>query len=104
MAWLGVPTQTKDSSVSRIASDWIARSAQPAGLGSGCDDFTDICFNDRRLPAIDQVDFGRERVDANDFMSIIGEASRRNCADISQSENANSHTYVLKAAAFPVWR
>jgi len=32
---------------------WIAGGAQSAALGSCCDDFTDICFNDGRLPAVD---------------------------------------------------
>jgi hypothetical protein len=68
----------------------IASSTQPARLDSGGHDFPDVCFNDGRLPAVDQVDFGRERVDPNDLMSVIGEATRRNGSDITQSKNADS--------------
>ncbi len=95
LAWLGVPTQTKDSSVSRIAFDGIAGSAQPARLDGGGYDFADVCFNDGRLPTVDQVDFGRERIDSDDFMAVIGEASRRNGSDITQSKNADSQNAYL---------
>ena len=75
--------------------DWIARGAQPAGLGSGCDDLTDFSFNDGRLPAIDEVDLGRERVDTNDLVSITRETPRRNGTDIAQSKNADSQNVCL---------
>jgi len=74
---------------------WITGSAQPAGLDSGGYDFPDVCFNDRRLPTVDQVDFGRERVDSNDLMSVIGEAPRGNGSDITQSKNADSQNAYL---------
>ena len=82
--------------------DWIARGAQPASLGSHCDDLTDVCLNDGRLSTIDQVDLGRERVDTNDFMSIIGETPRRNGADIAQSKNADSQDACLSRVVFRV--
>jgi hypothetical protein len=88
-AWLGVPTQTKDSSVSRIA--WSAR------LQGRRYDFTDICFNDGRLPTVDQIDLRRKRVDSNDFMSIIGEAARRHRPHITQPEDGNFHAVFLLA-------
>jgi hypothetical protein len=75
--------------------DRIAGGAQPAGRGSGGYDLTNVRFNDGRLPAIDQVDFGRERVDTDDFMSIICETPRRNGADIAQSKNADSQNAYL---------
>jgi hypothetical protein len=53
--------------------DRIAGGAQPAGSNSGCYDFSNVRFNDGRLPAVDPVYFGRERVDTNDFMSTIRE-------------------------------
>ena len=75
--------------------DRIAGSAQPARLDRGGYDFPDVCFNDGRLPTVDQFDFGRERVDSNDLMSIIGEAPRRNSSDITQSKNADSQNAYL---------
>lgn len=75
--------------------DWIAGSAQPAGLGSGRDDLADIGFNDGRLSTVDQIDFGGEWIHTNDFMSIIGETSRRDRSDITQSENADSQNPYL---------
>jgi len=96
LAWLGVPTQTKDSSVSRIA--WTGSLLeQPASLGGDCDDLTDVCLNDGRLSTIDQVDLGRERVDTNDFTSITRETPRRNCTDITQPEDANFRAVFLLA-------
>jgi hypothetical protein len=69
--------------------DWVTDSAQPARLGSGCYDLADICFNDGRLSTVDQIDFGGEGIDTNDFMSISSETSRRDRSDITQSENAD---------------
>ena len=80
--------------------DWIAGGAQPAGLGSGCDDLTDFSFNDGRLAAVDEVDLGRDRVDTNDLVSIMRETPRRNRPHIPQPEDANSHT-VLSARITP---
>jgi hypothetical protein len=53
-AWLGVPTQTKDSSVSRIASTGSLVARSRPSLDGGGYDFPDVCFNDGRLPAVDQ--------------------------------------------------
>src|ERR1019366_4522362 len=81
--------------------DWIAGGVQPAGSSSGGDDLTDVHFNDGRLATVDQVDFGRERVDPDDFMSIMGETPRRNRADITQSENADSQGGLSRVAIRP---
>jgi hypothetical protein len=73
LVWLGVPTQTKAPFRLADRLAWIAGGVQSAGVGSCCDDFSDICFNDGRLPAVAQSDLCRNRADSNDFMSIIGE-------------------------------
>ena len=75
--------------------DWIAGGAQSASLDGGRDDLADIGFNDGRLSTVDQIDFGGNWIDTNDFMSIIGETSRRNRSDITQSENADSQNPYL---------
>jgi hypothetical protein len=71
--------------------DWIARGAQPASLGSCRDDFSDICFNDGTLPAVDQIDLCPERVGSNNFMPIMGETARRKRPLVTQPEDANFH-------------
>src|ERR1700674_3842579 len=81
---------------------WIAGGTQPAGLGSGSDDFADVGFNDGRLPAVDQINLCRERVDTDNFMSIIGETSRRNRPHITQTEDANFHAVFLLARMTPL--
>ncbi len=88
--WLARCANTNEGQL-RLADcfDWVTGSAQPARLGSGCYDLADIRFNDGRLSTVDQIDFGRERIDTNDFMSIISETARRDRSDITQSENAD---------------
>jgi hypothetical protein len=75
--------------------DRIAGGAQPARRDSARYDLTNIRFNDGRLPAVDQVDFSRKRVDTNDLMSTVRETPRRNGADIAQSKNADSQDVCL---------
>jgi hypothetical protein len=49
---------------------WIEGGAQPARLGSGCYDLADVCLNNGRLPAVDQIDFSRDRVDHDDPFDV----------------------------------
>ena len=59
------------------------RGAQPARCDRRRDDLADFRLNDWRVAAVYQVYFGFDWVDTDDFMSVIGEASRRNRADIA---------------------
>ena len=95
LGWLGVPTQTKDSSVLLIASTGSPGGAKPARLDHGGNDFSNFRFNNGRVPAVDQLDFGRKRVNANHFMSLIGETSSGNRAHVAESKNANSQVSYL---------
>ena len=44
---------------------------------------TDVRFDNRRGAVVDQVDLGLDWIDADDFVSSVGEASRRYGADIA---------------------
>ena len=82
LAWCSDANEGQFRLTNRLA--WIASGPQSAGLDSCCDDFTDIFFNDGTLPAVVQIDRCRERVDSNNFMSIIGETARRHGPHITQ--------------------
>jgi hypothetical protein len=49
--------------------------AQPALSHTLRDDFVDVRLNNGGAPAIDEVDFGLNGVDPNDFVPIISQAS-----------------------------
>src|SRR5262249_4709682 len=93
LAWCPNANEGQFRLADRLA--WIAGGAQSTSLRSCCDNFTDLCFNDGRLPTVDQIDLCRNRVDSDDFMSIIGEATRRNCTDITQSKDTDSQDAYL---------
>ena len=87
-AWLGVPTQTNDSSVSRIADpDRWSRAA--SRFHGARDNFSDLRFNDWRLAGIDQINLGRDGIDANDFVTVIGKAPGRNRSNVTHSKDAD---------------
>jgi hypothetical protein len=54
---------------------WIFSRAQPARLDLCRDNFADLCFDNWRMPFVDQVYFGLDWIDANDFMSVVGQTS-----------------------------
>lgn len=62
---------------------WVRDGAQPARIDSGLNDLADLRFNNRGATLIDQVDFGLDGVDTEDFMSVVRETSRRHGADIA---------------------
>jgi hypothetical protein len=60
-----------------------------AGFDSRGDDFRDIGLDDRGLARVDQLDFGADRVHADDFVTISGKATRGNGSDVSQTKDAD---------------
>jgi hypothetical protein len=60
---------------------------------------TQSAGNDGTSAAVDQIDLCRKRVDSNDFRSIIGESTRRNCADITQPKDTDSQDAYLSRVA-----
>src|SRR5947207_11187818 len=64
---------------------------QPAGCDLPFDDRADVLFDDRAFALADEIDLCRLRIDADDFMTLLGQASRRNGPDVSQTPDAKLH-------------
>src|SRR6185369_5049589 len=60
----------------------VVRRAKPTGARGCLDDLIDFNFNNGRMTTADQVDFGPDRIDADDFVSLTCQAPRRNRANI----------------------
>ena len=64
---------------------------QPAGCDLPFDDPADVFFDDGAFARVDEIDLCRLRIDADDFMTLLGQASRRNGPDVSQTPDAKLH-------------
>src|ERR1700722_2412056 len=84
--------------INRLAG--IVGGPQTSGFHRGGNNLADFGFDDGRLPAVDEVGFGENRVDSNHFVSIIGQASRRNRAHVPQTEDAN---YQKRSLSRLIW-
>ena len=68
--------------------DRIDGSAKPACFDGVGNDFPNFCFDNGRLSTVDQVNFGRKRVNTNDFMSVVGETPRGNRTHVTEAKDA----------------
>lgn len=57
--------------------------AQTAGSNTGFDQFSDLGFDDRGQPLVDQIDFGLHRINAGDGVAVLGQAACRYGADVT---------------------
>jgi len=59
-------------------------------------------FYDGAFAGVDEIDLGRFRIDADDFMTFLGQASRRNGPDVSKAQTLSfmtaSHSYALQSS------
>jgi hypothetical protein len=68
--------------------DWIGRRRQPPGRHLQFYDPVYVLFDDRSLAGVDEIDFPRFRIDTDDFMAFLGQATRRNGPDVSKTPDA----------------
>src|SRR5207302_4186133 len=64
---------------------------QPAGCDLPFDDRADVLFDYGAFALSDEIDLWRLRIGADDFMTLLGQASRRNGPDVSQTPDAKLH-------------
>jgi len=67
----------------------IVCSPKPTGTDSLGEDFTDFGFDDGGFAGVYQIDFRAERIYANDFVPFTRKATGGNCANVTQTEDAN---------------
>src|SRR5260370_56480 len=89
LAWLGVPTQTKESSVSLMALGLVVGGAQPTRTNIRCNDLIELRFDNRRSAVVYQFNLFLNRVNTDDFLAVICETSRRHRTGVAQSKNAD---------------
>ncbi len=68
---------------------------QPALLNARGDQLVDFSLDNGRSSAANQVDLSLDRINTDDFMTFTGQASRRHCADIPQSEDTDFQVAFL---------
>jgi len=69
----------------------IRRRGQPAGRDLLFYDAADVLFDDGTFAGVDEIDLRRLRIDADDFMTFLGQATRGNSPDVSQTPDAKLH-------------
>src|SRR5438552_7940726 len=69
----------------------IRRRGQPAGRDLLFYDPADVLFDDGTFAGVDEIDLRRFRIDADDFMTFLGQATRRNGSDVSETPDAKLH-------------
>jgi hypothetical protein len=91
-----------DTDEDQIAVRKIGRGggSEPAGLTLVKDQLLQSLFDDRRKPLIDQTHLMGVDVDADDVVSHLGQAGRRDAPHISQSKDADLHSPVTSRNHF----
>ena len=80
----GVPTQTNDTSVSRIARSGIVGHGHAARIDHVAHQLLDALFENRRLARADQLELHRIDVDADHAVAVARQARERHRADVTQ--------------------
>ncbi len=69
----------------------IRHRGQPAGCDLSFYDPADVFFDDRAFAGVNEINLRRLRIDADDLMTFVGQAPRRNGPDVSEAKDAKLH-------------
>lgn len=70
------------------------RRSQASGGNHLGDQLVHARLDDGATAVVDDFDFGRIDIDADDFMPFLGETSRRDATDVAKSEHTQSHSLI----------
>src|ERR1700733_1608999 len=87
LAWR---SNTNKREIRRVDScAWILRSMQTANSDGFFDNLADLGFYDWRMPAVDQINFLRNRINPKYLVSLGGKTSCGDGSNITQTKDAD---------------